>query len=842
MEIPLRILIIEDSEDDALLIVHQLERAGYKMTYERVETKDAMRDAIDRQTWDVIISDYKMPGFSGLAALRLYQEKGLDIPFIVVSGTIGEETAAEAMVSGAHDYVMKDNLSRLIPSIQRELREADSRREHKKTEEALLSSEHKYHALLEHAADAIMIADSEGNFLEINKKAEELLGYTREELMGIKISQVHPGEELERALHAFMGMREGKISSLFDTKVLRKDGKIVPVDITGTTIEYEGKLVIQGIVRDITERKQIEDTLKESESRYRNIFENAIEGIFQTTPEGRYRSVNPSFARMFGFDSPKEMVDTVTDIGRQLYVNPDDRERLKHLLLEHGNVEAFEVELYRKYKSKFWVSINVHAVFGPDGTMLYLEGTNEDITERKQAAEKLRDERQKFAILTENAPFGMAMIDKDGNFVYINKKFKEIFGYDLSDIPDGKTWFKKIYPDPAYRQAVIEAWVKDLKETRPGEPRPRVFTITCKDGTEKIVDFILVQMETGVHIMTCEDITAQKRSEEMLLQSEEKYRSITENTLNGIYQTTKDGKFLMANPAFLNMLGYASFEEMAASINDITRQIYVNPEDREHIKQVLEKEENIRGFETQFYKKDGSKIWVSINMRNVRDAAGTFLYYEGIDEDITHRKLAEQSLQETMEKLRKSLAGTIQVVSMTVETRDPYTAGHQRRVSNLARAIAQEMGLSNNTVDNIRMAGIIHDIGKISVPAEILVKPGKITDIEMSLIKVHPQSGYDILKDVELPYPIAESVLQHHERLDGSGYPQGLKADQILLEARIISVADVAEAIASHRPYRPAKGIDVALEEIENNKGILYDEQVVEVCLKLFREGGFKFE
>jgi len=172
----------------------------------------------------------------------------------------------------------------------------------------------------------------------------------------------------------------------------------------------------------------------------------------------------------------------------------------------------------------------------------------------------------------------------------------------------------------------------------------------------------------------------------------------------------------------------------------------------------------------------------------------------------------------------------------------PYTAGHQRRVSNLARAIAQEMGLSNNTVDNIRMAGIIHDIGKISVPAEILVKPGKITDIEMSLIKVHPQSGYDILKDVELPYPIAESVLQHHERLDGSGYPQGLKADQILLEARIISVADVAEAIASHRPYRPAKGIDVALEEIENNKGILYDEQVVEVCLKLFREGGFKFE
>ena len=188
------------------------------------------------------------------------------------------------------------------------------------------------------------------------------------------------------------------------------------------------------------------------------------------------------------------------------------------------------------------------------------------------------------------------------------------------------------------------------------------------------------------------------------------------------------------------------------------------------------------------------------------------------------------------------MIGTIQALSSTVETRDPYTAGHQRRVSNLARAIAQEMGLPKDTIDIIRMAGVIHDIGKISVPAEILSKPGRISDIEMSLIKVHSQSGHDILKDVELPYPIAEIVLQHHERLDGSGYPQGLKGDQILLEAQIISVADVVEAISSFRLYRPGFGIDVALEEIEKNKGILYDEKVVEVCLKLFREKGFRFE
>ena len=173
---------------------------------------------------------------------------------------------------------------------------------------------------------------------------------------------------------------------------------------------------------------------------------------------------------------------------------------------------------------------------------------------------------------------------------------------------------------------------------------------------------------------------------------------------------------------------------------------------------------------------------------------------------------------------------------------NPHTSGHQKRVSNLARVIAQEMGLSKDTTDNIRMAGIIHDIGKISVPAEILSKPTKLSNMEFGLIKVHPQIAYDILKGVELPYPIAQTVLQHHERLDGSGYPQGLKGENIILEARILAVADVIEAMASHRPYRPALGIDAALNEIEQNKGALYDTEVVDACLKLFKEKGFQLE
>jgi len=183
------------------------------------------------------------------------------------------------------------------------------------------------------------------------------------------------------------------------------------------------------------------------------------------------------------------------------------------------------------------------------------------------------------------------------------------------------------------------------------------------------------------------------------------------------------------------------------------------------------------------------------------------------------------------------LGGTIEAMALTVETRDPYTAGHQRRVSDLARAIATEMDISENRVQGIRLAGVIHDIGKISVPGEILSKPGRISKHEFGIIKEHPTVGYNILKTVDFPWPIAQIVLQHHERFDGSGYPNGLSGEDILLEARIMAVADVVEAMASHRPYRASLGTDMALKEIAKNRGILYDAQVVEVCLRLFNKG-----
>jgi HD-GYP domain-containing protein (c-di-GMP phosphodiesterase class II) len=214
--------------------------------------------------------------------------------------------------------------------------------------------------------------------------------------------------------------------------------------------------------------------------------------------------------------------------------------------------------------------------------------------------------------------------------------------------------------------------------------------------------------------------------------------------------------------------------------------------------------------------------------------------FQAICQDITEQKKSEDQLQKTLSSLHDALGGIIQVLSAITEKRDPYTAGHQRRVADLARAIGEEMGLAKERVEGLRIAGTIHDIGKMSIPAEILSKPSCLTDIEYQMIQSHPQAGHDILSDIDFSWPIAEMVLQHHERMNGSGYPQRLKGKDILLEARILGVSDVVEAMASHRPYRPALGVEAALEEIERNKGVLYDPEAVSACRKLFQEKNYK--
>jgi PAS domain S-box-containing protein len=308
---------------------------------------------------------------------------------------------------------------------------------------------------------------------------------------------------------------------------------------------------------------------------------------------------------------------------------------------------------------------------------------------------------------------------------------------------------------------------------------------------------------------------------------------------DAIFSATTNGTVISWNKGAEKTYGYASQDVVGQNVSLLA------PEGRkDDLREIIAKigsGHRIDHIETIQVKKEGVPIHVSLSVSPILNTTRAVVGVSGIARDITESKRAEEELRQTVEKLRKSFANTINIIALTMETRDPYTAGHQTRVSSLARSIGQEMNLSKDGVDNIRMAGSIHDIGKMSIPTEILTKPSGLMDVEMALIRVHPQSGYDIIQKAELPYPIAEIVLQHHERLDGSGYPRGLKGEEILREAKIIAVADVVEAIASHRPYRPAFGIGMALEEIEKNRGILYDGEAVNACAQLFRDNRFQF-
>ncbi len=331
--------------------------------------------------------------------------------------------------------------------------------------------------------------------------------------------------------------------------------------------------------------------------------------------------------------------------------------------------------------------------------------------------------------------------------------------------------------------------------------------------------------------------SSREDTEASLLASEEMFSLAFKYSPNGIcVSTVRDGRYVEVNDVYSNFLGYSRKELIGRTSSDIN--LWVDIAERDALVRQVFQNGSVVGFELRFRDKDSNIHWGYVSAALVTIRGDSYILTQ--TQDITEQKKIEKELQQTLSNLKKAINTTIQVLISALESRDPYTAGHQCRSANLACAIAAEMGLPQEIIEGIFMAGIIHDIGKLSIPAEILTKPSKLIKIEMCIIKEHCRNGYEMLKNVESPWPLAEIVYQHHERMNGTGYPRHLKGEEILLEARILSVADVVEAMASHRPYRASLGIDAALGEIEKNKGILYDTAVADVCLRLFREKNYQ--
>jgi len=828
----LRVLSIEDSEDDAMLVKRALEKGGYELEWERVETADSMRAALGDKPWDLILSDYRLPRFSGMEALAILRETGMDLPFIIVSGAIGEETAVEAMKAGANDYIMKGHLQRLVPAVERELQEASVREEHRNAQAELKASKAQLSNALEIAQLGHWEYDVASDLFTFNDQFYKMLKTTVEKVGGYTMKSadyarrfVYPedaelvGIETRKAIET----QDPNFNRRIEHRMLYADGTVgdiavrffIAKDAQGRTVKT------YGVNQDITEQKRAEKALRESEEKYRSLFDNSMDAILLTSPDGAILEANPAACTMFG-RSPSE----IKELGRSGLMDSPDRHlqiALKERALQGG--EIAEITMVRANGEKFPAEISSKVFIDESGrqkTSIIIR----DMTEKREAE---RNYQTLFQEMLNGFALHEIICDPAGKpvnyrFLAVNPAFERLTGLRAERII-GKTVLEAL-PD------IERSWIEIYgRVALTGEP---AFFEDYSRVMDKHFEVTAFQPEPMRFACIFSDTTDRNKAVAAVRQSEEKFRSIFSNAQEGIFQVNRGGKYLTVNQAMASMLGYSSPDDLISTINGFAQTLFVDPENGLRLLRTIHERGSAAGFECELYRKNGSTLWASLDMHVVRDKAGDILYYEGFCEDITDRRLS-------LERLRKALGATVYAISAAVEARDPYTAGHQSRVADLAEAIAAEIGLPADRIEGLRLAATIHDLGKLSVPAELLTKPKKLLEIEFNLIKIHSQAGYDILKDIEFPWPIARIVLEHHERMDGSGYPNGLIGEQILLESRIVAVADVVESMASYRPYRPALGIDAALDEIEKNKGILYDINVVDACQKLFRENRFAF-
>jgi PAS domain S-box-containing protein len=838
MPTKLKVQILEDSAADAELILHELRRAGFDPEWKRVETEPDYLAQLD-QGWEIVLADYNLPEFDGLRALQLLRGRDPDLPFILVSGTIGEDIAVTAMKAGANDYVMKHQLARLGPVVERELRDAVERRQGKQLAEALRKSEERYRTVSRLSSEfsySCIYAGDDGYVGDwITNAFYTLTGYSDAELLEQKcwVFVSHP-DDRKMAAQLMRELKAGESASR-EFRIVTKDGRVLNI-LSHMECQADpkapGGLRLFGAVQDITERKQAEEKLVKSERRFRQLSELLPQIVFETDIKGTLTFANQNGLKSFGYS----LEDIQSGINLFTLVAPEDRESIKGRLMEilsGSETTPREFQVMRKDGGKFPILMHANTIL-EGGVPIGIRGIGFDITERKRAEDELRKSEERFKFIFEFAPDAYFLTDLKGYFIDGNKAAEKMSGFNKEELIGGSYLKSQLLSLDQLPKAA-----KLLLLNAVGRPTgPDEFILKRKTGKKVHVEISTypVKFENKTLVLgIARDITERRRGEEALRESEEKYRTLVENAAESIL-IAQDGRLKFTNRMASVISGYSEQELCSRPFLE-----FVHPDDRDMVGQHYMRRLKGNGAPARYafrlINKDGSIKWVEIEAVLVvwegKPATLNFLI------DVTERKKAEDKLRETLGGLRNALGGIIQVLSAISEKRDPYTAGHQRRVADLSQAIGQEMGLAADRVEGLRTAGVIHDIGKLSIPAEILSKPARLSEIEYKMIQSHAQIGHDILGDVKFAWPIANIILQHHERLDGSGYPQGLKGDDIMLESRILAVSDVIEAMASHRPYRSALGIEAALHEIENNKGLLYDPAVVSACLTLFREKGY---
>lgn len=653
-----------------------------------------------------------------------------------------------------------------------------------------------------------------------------------------------------RLLHsATSKLGEGKLDTRVEINSSDELG-LIASDINTMAIGLREAIVSRDdLAKEAKGRLEAEKELQISERKFRSIFESSRDTFMLLDHEG-FLDCNDATLHMFNCASrdaflghhPSELSPATQSDG-----TPSFEAANRHIetALNVG-YDLFEWTHQRKSGEEFSAEVLLTKLT-LDGVDLLMASVR-DITERKLREIQVRENEEMFRSITNSVNDALILLNPEGIISQWNISAESIFGYSAADVI-GKELHEFLVPD-RFRDGFRNAFPK-FQITGDGEAVGKTLELAAihKGGHEIPIELSISSVKIKQKwnaIGIVRDISERKRAEESLRAHQEETRLLLNSTAEAIYGVDTRGNCTLVNSACLTMLGYDEESDLIGkNMHELIHHSHADgtplSEEKCKVYQAYRQDQAAHVDDEMFWRKDGSNFPVSYwahpihKDESVVGAVVTFL-------DITEQVSSRSALKQSREQLQSALEGTIAAVAKAVGARDPYTSGHQQRVAELAEAIAREIGLDEERIKGVYLCATIHDIGKIQLPADILSKPSKLTDAEYMLIQSHPECGYNILKDVKFSWPVADVAYQHHERIDGSGYPQGLKGDQICLEARIISVADVVEAMNSHRPYRPGLGIDAALDEIRAHRGSAFDPDIVDACLKLFEEKGFSFE
>ncbi len=673
----------------------------------------------------------------------------------------------------------------------------------------------------------------DGNFAYANKTVASLFGYTPEELLGKDTLMLFHPDDRHFVVERRRQRAEGHVgTSEYELRGVRKDGTILQLSLQSSSAIYNNKPAVIVIMRDITQSKQAIESLRQSELMFRTLSENAQIGVY-FVQDGLFTYANKTLAHMFGYE-PDELIGCETS----MLAHPDDWP----IILENrrqraAGIDQLEYEIRNIKKDGTICTVAVSAsniVYNGEPAVIVVK---RDITNSKLADQAIRDSEERFRVLSENSLIGV-YIAEGRSFTYVNDTLAAMFGYRREALI-GRCLLELIHPDDRDRiWALRESFSADLLDKAACEARGLRL-----DGSVIYLDISFSAAtigNTNAVIGAIQDITDKHKAYEYVRESEEFFRTAFENANMGVIFVNLHGKLMRVNSRFCEITGYSEAELITMTFNDITHE-----DDMQIGLDVLHGltvgSIQRASYEKRYIHKDGHTLWCQFSVGMVYDRENNPLYTVAYVQDITDQKRNEQMINESYRQLQTAAIEAIECLGFVVETRDPYTSGHQRRVADLAMEIAKEMNLEREQIDAVRIAGMVHDIGKMSIPAEILSKPTSLNKYERAFIEQHAESGFQILSRIHFPWPVAEIVYQHHERIDGSGYPLRLQGENMRIEAKILAVADVIEAMSTHRPYRAALGTKAALNEIIRYRGVQYDEAVVDACVRVFREKDYRF-